>query len=316
MDIKQLREMQSWTLDQKVYHAMEVIDVFYNRLGGSVYVSFSGGKDSTVLLWLARKVYPNMRAAFCNTGNEYPDIVRFVRSFDNIDWIKPSCKPQDVLEKYGFPLVSKQVSYMVSGVRNNPNSAQSIKFMGKRSKKNPYYVIPDKWRYLTSTNYDVSQECCHILKKEPFRKYEKENGMHPIMGTMASESKMRETDYLRHGGCNIFSDDGNSKTKSMPLSIWLEKDVWDCVEKYHIPISDIYKKGAKRTGCMFCGYGCQFSDDNRLKMIYDLYPKWYDRFMNYSNNGVTYREVLRKALAINKLQLPDEDMQLEIPFID
>ena len=77
-------------------------------------------------------------------------------------------------------------------------------------------------------------------------------------------------------------------------------------EKYNIPIADIYKKGAKRTGCMFCGYGCQFKDDNRLQLVYDLYPKWYEHFMNYTNSGVTYREALRKVLAVNGLTLPDE----------
>lgn len=71
-------------------------------------------------------------------------------------------------------------------------------------------------------------------------------------------------------------------------------------------IADIYHKGAKRTGCMFCGYGCQFKDDNRLQLCYELYPKMYNHFMNYTNNGVTYREAMRKVLAVNGLFLPDE----------
>lgn len=57
---------------------------------------------------------------------------------------------------------------------------------------------------------------------------------------------------------------------------------------------------------MFCGYGCQFKDDNRLKLVFDNYPKFYNMFMNYTNNGVTYREALRKVLAVNGLYLPDE----------
>ena len=83
-------------------------------------------------------------------------------------------------------------------------------------------------------------------------------------------------------------------------------------EKYNIPIAEIYHKGAKRTGCMFCGYGCQFPDDNRLKLVYSLYPKFYETFMNYENNGVTYREAIRKVLSINNLTLPDEDRQLNL----
>ena len=80
MDIKELAERQAWTLAQKIDHSLGAIDQFYQRLDGKVYVSFSGGKDSTVLYWLARKIYPDIKAVFCNTGNEYPDIVKFVNN--------------------------------------------------------------------------------------------------------------------------------------------------------------------------------------------------------------------------------------------
>lgn len=82
MTIQELRERQSWTLEQKIDHALGTIEAFINRMGGKdkVYVSFSAGKDSTVLYHLARILYPDILAVFCNTGNEYPDIVRFVNS--------------------------------------------------------------------------------------------------------------------------------------------------------------------------------------------------------------------------------------------
>ena len=80
MNIQELKERQSWTLAQKIDHSLGAIDQFYQRLNGKVYVSFSGGKDSTVLYWLARKIYPDIKAVFCNTGNEYPDIVKFVNN--------------------------------------------------------------------------------------------------------------------------------------------------------------------------------------------------------------------------------------------
>lgn len=122
---------------------------------------------------------------------------------------------------------------------------------------------------------------------------------------MASESTLRESTYIRQGGCNVFSKTG--KTKSLPLSIWLEDDIWTYIKDRKLKIAEIYNKGAKRTGCMFCGYGCQFKDDNRLRLVYELHPKWYDTFMKYENNGVTYREALRKVLAVNGLYLPDEE---------
>lgn len=63
---------------------------------------------------------------------------------------------------------------------------------------------------------------------------------------------------------------------------------------------------------MYCGYGAGRDGDHRFELVLSLYPKWYDTFMNYTNNGVTYREALRKVLAANKLFLPDEQPQLTL----
>lgn len=310
MDLKELKERQSWTLQQKIDHSLGVIDQFVGRLGlDHVYVSFSGGKDSTVLLDLCRIIFPNIKAVFCNTGNEYPDIVRFVRGLRdngaNIDIIYPKLKPQEVFEKAGFPLVSKEQSSFVRELSATKSEKQKRRRLVCDNYGRKFGVLSEKWRYLLKEPYKVSDKCCHILKKKPFKDYEKLHNVSPVLGIMASESLLREKQYIRDGYCNIFKD-GVKRTKSMPLSIWTEQDIWDYIKMRNLPIADIYNKGASRTGCMFCGYGCQFKDDNRLQMVYDLYPKWYDRFMSYTNNGVTYREALRKVLKVNSLKLPDE----------
>lgn len=317
MDFKELKERQGWSLDQKIDHSLGVIDQFVGRLGlEHVYVSFSGGKDSTIVLWLARKLYPEIKAVFCNTGNEYPDIVRFVREERdlrgaNIEIIQPKMKPKEVLERYGFPLVSKEVSGFCKDYRVNKESVRARRADGRlKTKYNG--EVPNKWKYLFYEPYMTSGYCCNKLKKGPFRLYEKVNNVSPILGIMADESKQRTTSYVKSNGCNSFGSNGVNK--SLPLSIWLEKDIWDCIRKYNITISDIYIKGAKRTGCMFCGFGCQFKNDNRLKLVYDLYPKFYNLFMNYTNNGITYREALREVLNKNNLYLPDEEKQMKINF--
>lgn len=80
MTAQELNERQHWTLNQKIDHSLGTIESFVTRVGGldKVYLSFSGGKDSTVLLHLARWIFPNILAVFCSTGNEYPEIVQFV----------------------------------------------------------------------------------------------------------------------------------------------------------------------------------------------------------------------------------------------
>lgn len=211
--------------------------------------------------------------------------------------IRPLLRPRQVWAQYGFPIVSKEASEKVHKIRYNPNSKTSQMLMGSG-----YFSLNKKWRYLTTEPYEVSHMCCAKLKKEPFHRFDKESGRHPIMGIMACESKMRMGQYIRNGGCNVFGD----KPASRPLSIWLENDIVAYIEQTKLPIADIYHKGATRTGCMGCGFGATFADDNRFRLLYDIYPKCYEMVMNYTNNGVTFREALRKALAVNRLLLPDE----------
>ena len=148
MTMQLLRERQSWALEQKIDHALGTIEAFINRMGGvdKVYVSFSGGKDSTVLFRLARRLYPDILGVFCNTDNEYPDIIRFVRQTQangaNIQIIRPKLTPREVWVKYGFPLVSKQQSQRIHTVRYNPNTATSKKYMS-----DGFFAISKKWKY-------------------------------------------------------------------------------------------------------------------------------------------------------------------------
>ena len=75
-----LLQMQSLPLSAKILMTKQRIKNWYDYWNGQVYVSFSGGKDSTVLLHIARELYPDIEAAFVNTGLEYPEIQKFVRS--------------------------------------------------------------------------------------------------------------------------------------------------------------------------------------------------------------------------------------------
>ena len=81
--------MQNWPLDKKIRVTQSKIIEWYNYYKGNVYVSFSGGKDSLVLLDLARRVYPDIPAVFIDTGLEFPEIKSFVSTFDNVITVRP-----------------------------------------------------------------------------------------------------------------------------------------------------------------------------------------------------------------------------------
>lgn len=290
---KRLDELRAQTLEQKVFHSMNVISSFVECVGGldNVYVAYSGGKDSSVVLDIARMMYPNILAVFCMTGNEYPDVCRHVRRMrdegQNVEIIRPKMTPREVWAKYGFPLVSKEVSRYVHDVRINPYSSTAQIRMGSGK-----FCLPYCWRWLVYEPFYVSHKCCDKLKKEPFRDYHRRTGRWPILGMLASESRLREISYLRHGGCNYYSPNVN---ESNPLSVWTEKDVLAYIAKRKIQLPSCYEMGISRTGCMGCGFGAHNEGDTRFSFLEKNYPNAYKMVMAYTNNGVTFQEAFQKV---------------------
>jgi 3'-phosphoadenosine 5'-phosphosulfate sulfotransferase (PAPS reductase)/FAD synthetase len=288
MTYEELKYRQGWTLEQKIDHSVGVISTFKERMKGNLYASYSGGKDSLVMLDIIRRfVDKTVPAVFCNTGNEYPEVVRFVRQTENLITIRPKIHIRQIIEKYGFPLVSKEQSrYIYQAKHTKSEKLLNIRLYGSR---NGIGKIAERWKFLIDAPFDISEKCCDFLKKKPFEKFHKETGLYPIIGTMAGESRLRLQKWLQHG-CNSF--DGNT-VASYPLSIWTEADVWDYIRRFNLPYCSIYDRGIRRTGCMVCGFGCHLKDDRRFYFLKEHSPKIYEHFMNMSNNGITYREALR-----------------------
>lgn len=117
MTNEQLDYLKSKPLSEKVQISIARIIEWYETWGGQVYVSFSGGKDSTVLLHLVSRIYPDVKGAYSDTGLEYPEIREFVKSFDNIDWLKPKKNFVQIITEYGYPIVSKEQSAFVNEYR-------------------------------------------------------------------------------------------------------------------------------------------------------------------------------------------------------
>jgi 3'-phosphoadenosine 5'-phosphosulfate sulfotransferase (PAPS reductase)/FAD synthetase len=291
----QLKQRQGQPLEIKEQMTAARIKAYYERLNGNVYVSFSGGKDSTALLHQVRRIYPHTPAIFVDTGLEYPEIRDFVKTIDNVIWLKPKMPFTQVIEKYGYPVISKETAQKIKEVRSTKSEKLKNKRINGDDKGNGR--ISEKWQFLINAPFKISDRCCHIMKKGPVKRYEKETGRGAIVGTMASDSRLRESSYLQHG-CNSFE----GRAMSTPMAFWLEKDVWDYVKKYGIEYSKIYDMGYSRTGCMFCMFGLHMDESNRFDRMKITHPQIY----NYCMDKLGLREVIRYCGIVSQPSLFDE----------
>jgi len=261
-------------LETKIMTAEDKIMDWYRHFDGKVYISFSGGKDSTVLLHLVRSIYPDVPAVFADTGLEYPEIRDFVKTFDNVIWLKPKMGFGEVVKKYGFPVISKEVSQKIQEIRDTHSDKLRNKRLYGDLKGNG--KVSEKWKYLIDAPFDISNKCCHIMKKEPFSRYEKETNRKSYVGVMAYESALRLQSWQLYG-CNAFE---LKRPQSRPLMPWTEDDIREYIQEFDIKISDIYSMGYERTGCMFCGFGIHLEAENRFEKMKKTHPKQYDYIMN------------------------------------
>lgn len=115
-----LLQMQSLPLSAKIQMTKRRISEWVEYFGeDGVYLSFSAGKDSTVLGHIIRVVcgYKNIPFVFVDVPTQYPELKQFAQTFDNLVILKPKISFAEVCEKYGFPMISKEVSNCVSGAR-------------------------------------------------------------------------------------------------------------------------------------------------------------------------------------------------------
>lgn len=326
--VEDLKQMQALPLNLKIRLTQSRIRSWVDEYGcDGVYISFSGGKDSTVLLHIVRDLYPDVEAVFCDTGLEYPEIRDFVKTFENVTWLKPKMNFRKVIETYGYPFISKDVSQAIYDIKRQ-SIKQGIPCRETRlyyrafnpeseySKKYPAYCR-SKYDFLFDANFEVSHRCCDIMKKNPAKEFEKETGKKPILAIMASESRLRRVVWLRNG-CNAFN---SPRPKSTPMAFWTDQDVLQYIKTFNIPICSVYGNiveegelvgqrtldefdsslispvlrttGAQRTGCMFCGFGCTTKNWDNLVKMKETHPKQYQFIMKpWDEGGLGYKDII------------------------
>jgi len=275
-----------------------------SAVDGQVYVSFSGGKDSTVLADLCVKVCKkygwSLYLFLANTGLEYPEIQKFVKIYAEwlrntykievvLDIVRPEMRFDEVIKKYGYPAISKDVSNCVYGAKRN-SKVRMERLNGTLKNKDCQLSMFNcaKWKFLLDAPFDVSDQCCDVMKKKPAKQYGKQTGKKPILGMLASESVKRKNAWMKTG-CNAFD---KRNPQSQPMSFWTEQDVLRYIKEYNIPFCSVYgeiieKEGdlkttcENRTGCIFCMFGCHLEKEpNRFQRLKETHPRQYEYCIN------------------------------------
>lgn len=222
-----LLQMQALPLSAKISMSKRRIKDWYDYWDGKVYVSFSGGKDSTVLKHLVEETVGDVPSLFVNTGLEYSEIQKFAMSQPNVVTVRPEFRFDEVIKKYGYPVVSKEIAQVIEEARRHTTSDKYTYRMKRlegtlltKDGKKSAYNCP-KYKYLLDAPFKISNKCCDVMKKKPAKQYEKETGRKAFIGTMAQESRARQTAWFING-CNAFS---KNRPTSQPLSFWTENDI-------------------------------------------------------------------------------------------
>ena len=321
-----LKRFQAEGLDQKQQRSLAKISEWYSYWNNEVYVAFSGGKDSSVLadlcgFWCSC-IGATLYLVFVNTGLEYPEIQKHVKNFAEhlrkkynievvLEILRPKMRFDEVIKKYGYPMISKEVSLKVANARIGGVCASDfIKGSERETRCGGRYSMA-KYRPLLDTDFLTSNMCCYVMKKAPSHNYTKRTGRKPITAQMADESRLREQNWIRNG-CNGF----DLKTPiSNPMSFWTEQDVLQYIKENNIPIASVYGEieyandpdqiriedfgiecegreklhltGCQRTGCIFCGFGCHLDKSpSRFERLKITHPRQYE----YCIGGGEYNE--------------------------
>ena len=234
-----LYQMQSLPLSGKIKMTKRRIDEWVDRFGEEgVYVSFSGGKDSTVLVDIVRNVcnYKDIPLVFVDVPTQYPELKEFAKAFDNLVILKPKISFAQVCEKYGFPMISKEVSNCVSGAR------KYVKYLDSQKCNNT--ILTDR-----QTDRQTVPYACYMADLLGIdRRIDKQNEQYKSlqMGVIPSGSEYR----LRRLNGELKDRKGNySQFNQEKYKFFLDApfDISDmcCMEMKHKP-AFAYEKQTKR----------------------------------------------------------------------
>lgn len=279
-------------IDDVDFYLIDLKSKFDKIKSNTYYLSYSGGKDSHFLYWFIKEYIKrdDIKIVGINTYMEHHEIRdRILKNSDVI--LSPALKPFEIKEKYGIPCFSKEqdfyIYYYQNALRKGKKPSKTIQQKIDGTYIKGFNGISKKAReYVKSEHaHKITHLCCHYLKKEPARRFEKETGLKPILGVRSNESNLRRQQYK-----SCFTKD----KKFTPIYDLSDELLDKIYNKYNIEIPQVYEYVC-RTGCMGCPYGSYKHDtekelalisDNQRKFVCEYFKESYDVLgINYTKEG-------------------------------
>lgn len=227
--------MTDFTIKQKTEIVKARIEHAIRSYGDKIAVACSFGKDSIVVLDIARQIDPNILVVWSDTKVEHPLTYEYQR---------------EVTGEWGLNLV-----------------------IAKADKDTNFWTLARKYGLpeprLKGTNRDP--KCCEFLKQNPAEKIYKEMGIKCVMtGITAAESRTRfmvmkrnsnkaiaegiPIDDVEGYGCGAkYFVKTTGRYALHPIIDWEEKDVWDYIRSNKVHYNPFYDKFPDhRVGCVSC----------------------------------------------------------------
>lgn len=280
--VKQLTLAQALPLDEKIELARGLIAQGLEL--GDAGLAWSGGKDSTVLLHLARQIDPGIQVLWNNTGVEFPETWHFIKRMAaewrlnfHIAKPEPGVTFWGCVEKYGWPLFGKDI-------RSSTNHHVTRRISKRKAK--------------AIEVARMSSYCCDHLKEKPGTKLQKRLGLKVVLlGNMVEESRMRWWAWLDRGA--LYYGKKRNLWTVWPLWNWTDKDIWEYHHVYSLPHCKIYDMGHKRNGCWPCGMDIGIRD-NHLSRLRLSHPKLWRFLIVEKGLG---EELMKIKLAVRNGQM-------------
>lgn len=226
----------------KVEVAIERLRTFEPPEG--YYLAFSGGKDSVVIKALADMAGVKYDAHYNVTSVDPPELVRFVKTFDDVAMDKPRYK--DGTQKTMWNLIPR---------RNMPPTrlarycCQNLKEWGGQGR----FVITG------------------VRKAESVSRSSR--GEIEIIGHTKAEGKNLDPDNPDETLTHICKSKG--KKTLNPIIDWSDDDVWEFIRKYHVKYCELYDQGFHRLGCI----GCPFGGTKKQREEFERWPQYKNNYL-------------------------------------